>query len=272
MELVEGEEMSEVIVKKGKFEETVASNVIRQLLSAVFYLHANGVCHRDIKPNNILLSEDGKTVKLTDFNVAKFCDDEIQIKKYSSVLKSNYKMWTFTGTNAFLAPEVFIDSEYTEALDMWSVGVTIYFMLSGRHPFEAEYQLEQIELIKEAKVAFEGEQWEDISEDAKDLIGNCLKKNYQERFAPSEALMHPWICKTLKGAESNKSHEKLVTQFRAERHNSMNESANTRTLERQSSQPNLKRLPRKSDASVPQKSALSSYSKNKPAFFDEAEK
>ena len=47
-------------------------------------------------------------------------------------------MWTFTGTKSFLSPEVYLETEYTEALDIWSAGVTLYIMLSGNHPFEAE--------------------------------------------------------------------------------------------------------------------------------------
>jgi len=58
-----------------------------------------------------LYSVDGKIVKITDFNVSKFVEDKI--KKFSFLSKENYKMWTYTGTIAFTAPEVFEESEYT---------------------------------------------------------------------------------------------------------------------------------------------------------------
>jgi len=69
------------------------------------------VCHRDLKPNNILVSRDGEKLKITDFNVSKFI--EKKGKKYTSLSSENYKMWTYTGTIAFTAPEVFMDQEYT---------------------------------------------------------------------------------------------------------------------------------------------------------------
>lgn len=104
--------------------EAVASDIFKQILSGINYLHTNGVCHRDLKPNNILVSNgkttiltnihtnvvDGKIVKITDFNVSKFTEDK---KKYSSLSTENCKMWTHTGTIAFTAPEVFTETEYT---------------------------------------------------------------------------------------------------------------------------------------------------------------
>lgn len=75
-------------------------------------------------------------MKLTDFNVSKFCDKSTL--KYSAMSKQNMKMWTYTGTVAFLAPEVLEDLEYTEAVDMWGAGIVLYMMLSGYHPFKSE--------------------------------------------------------------------------------------------------------------------------------------
>lgn len=111
MELAECSEMLEVIKDLGHYSEAVASGIFKQILSGVNYLHKNGVCHRDLKPNNILVSRDGKIVKITDFNVSKFSDN--QPKAYTALSTGNYKMWTHTGTLAFTAPEVFIDSTYT---------------------------------------------------------------------------------------------------------------------------------------------------------------
>jgi calcium/calmodulin-dependent protein kinase I len=86
-------------------------------------MHEKGICHRDLKPNNILCSEDGNTVKITDFNVSKFSPDN-----FKAVCASNsdpIKMWTYTGTVAFSAPEMFEGGEYTESVDIWSAGVVL---------------------------------------------------------------------------------------------------------------------------------------------------
>jgi len=120
------------------------------------------VCHRDLKPHNILVSEDGKIVKITDFNVSKFVENKG--KKYTSLSLENYKMWTNTGTIAFTAPEVFEDAEYTEAVDMWSAGIVLYMMLCGYQPFDAEYVQDLIQLIREGKYEFHEKSWKDVSQ------------------------------------------------------------------------------------------------------------
>ncbi len=102
--------------------------------SAVIFLNQNSFVRYFCPYIKFLL--DGKIVKITDFNVSKFIENKK--KKFSFLSTENYKMWTYTGTIAFTAPEVFNDSEYTEAIDMWSAGVVLYTMLCGFQPFQAE--------------------------------------------------------------------------------------------------------------------------------------
>ena len=73
---------------------------------------------------------------------------------------------TYTGTYAFKAPEMYLDGEYTEMVDMWSAGVMLYTMLSGNQPFNGEYLDDLIEAIKEAKVKFDEDSWLGISKEA----------------------------------------------------------------------------------------------------------
>ena len=83
-------------------------------------------------------------------------------------------MWTYTGTVAFSAPEIFTTGEYNESVDMWSAGVVLYTMLSGQMPFESEYLQDLVEKIKVGDYDFPPNIWDSISEQAKDLIRNCL--------------------------------------------------------------------------------------------------
>lgn len=79
-------------------------------------------------------------MKITDFNVSKFSEHYKNFASHSEKLKMshNIKMWTYTGTMAFSAPEVFKGDCYDESIDMWSAGCILFTMLSGREPFQAE--------------------------------------------------------------------------------------------------------------------------------------
>jgi calcium/calmodulin-dependent protein kinase I len=80
------------------------------VLSAIHYLHDHFVCHRDLKPNNILCSDDFSLVKITDFNVSKFSD---QYKEFGNLENAGkIEMWTYTGTVGFSAPEIFSGGIY----------------------------------------------------------------------------------------------------------------------------------------------------------------
>ncbi|CAD8108082.1 unnamed protein product [Paramecium sonneborni] len=114
MELIQGKEMFEVINDSGHYSEDDAKELFKQLLSAIEYMHRHGICHRDLKPNNILCLQDKKQIKVTDFNVSKFSDSY----KLFGDLKDTEKieMWTYTGTVAFSAPEIFTGEGYKQQI------------------------------------------------------------------------------------------------------------------------------------------------------------
>ncbi|CAD8069289.1 unnamed protein product [Paramecium primaurelia] len=171
MELIKGKEMFEVINELGHYSESDAKELFKQLLSAIEYMHRNGICHRDLKPNNILCVE-------------KFGD-----------LKDREKieMWTYTGTVAFSAPEIFSGEGYNQMVDMWSAGCILYSMLSGQLPFLSDYLNDLIEKIKEAAIEFPNDLFEQVSEEAKDLIIQLLQKDWTFRPHPDAALKHQWF-------------------------------------------------------------------------------
>jgi len=100
------------------------AKIIRELLKTVSYIHSVGVCHRDIKPDNILYNPKKEKLKLIDFELAK-------IKKYSN---TKLEMMTRFGSPAYRAPEMF-NSLYDEKVDIWSIGVIGYRILTGKMPF-----------------------------------------------------------------------------------------------------------------------------------------
>src|SRR5579875_2947531 len=125
MEHVNGRSCAELLRDRGRFELSDAVEVVAQACRGLDYAHRNGVVHRDVKPGNLLVSEDG-VVKLADFGIAR-ATDQSSITQVGSVL----------GTAAYLAPEQARGEEAGPRSDIYSLGVVAYQLLSGRLPYEA---------------------------------------------------------------------------------------------------------------------------------------
>lgn len=124
MEFVEGETLSDILYRKGKLSNSETENILRQIVSALAYLHKKEIIHRDIKPQNFKITADG-TVKMLDFGIAKH--------KYSPKLT---QLGFVVGTIEYLAPEQFEQKEEMKS-DIWSLSVMLYELLTGFMPFDA---------------------------------------------------------------------------------------------------------------------------------------
>eukprot|EP01100_Stratorugosa_tubuloviscum_P011991 TRINITY_DN54_c0_g2_i1.p1 TRINITY_DN54_c0_g2~~TRINITY_DN54_c0_g2_i1.p1 ORF type:complete len:355 (+),score=180.86 TRINITY_DN54_c0_g2_i1:286-1350(+) len=166
--------------KKTGYSEPHASHIFRQIVSAVEYLHSMGVAHRDLKPENLLISgDDGQElVKLTDFGFAKH-------------FKGN-QLVTSLGSPGYAAPELFTMDKYDEKVDVWSLGVICYVLLSGTPPFYGETLKELTERIIAAEFDFDDACWETVSRAAKDLICHMLEKVPQKRYSAKQCADDPW--------------------------------------------------------------------------------
>ncbi len=125
MEYVEGVTLSDLIRTHGPMSPAEAAPVIAQAASALAAAHANGVVHRDVKPSNIMVREDGH-VKLTDFGIARGQTD-------AALTQTGL----VTGSPAYLAPEVATGQQATPASDVWSLGATLFHALAGHPPYDA---------------------------------------------------------------------------------------------------------------------------------------
>lgn len=183
MELVKGKELFDKIVEKGMYSERDAANIIKQVVSAVNYLHDNGIAHRDLKPENLLSSGEGASeiIKIADFGFSKSFADESE------------KLMTSCGSPGYVAPEILTAESYDKSVDMWSVGVIIYILLSGYPPFYADSAPALFKKIMDVKYDFEDSVWDDISDAAKDLIRNLLVKQPSKRFTARQVLEHEWL-------------------------------------------------------------------------------
>tara|TARA_R110002050_G_scaffold212042_2_gene348080 strand:+ start:1719 stop:3401 length:1683 start_codon:yes stop_codon:yes gene_type:complete len=181
MELAEGGELFEHIVNQGAYNEEVAIDITKQIVSAVSYLHDLNIVHRDIKPENILLKKQGTLeLKLADFGLSKMFDATV-------------RMQTTCGSPGYVAPEVLTDDLYGREVDMWSVGVIAYVLLSGFPPFYSENIKELFQQIMIAKYDFPPQYWDSVSNSAKDFVKNLLVRSPAARMTAIQALDHPWL-------------------------------------------------------------------------------
>ena len=107
-------------------------------------------------------------------------------------VSANELMTTPNGTPYYIAPEVFKGS-YTTQCDNWSMGVVMYIMLSGRPPFGGKNNNEILHNVLNGTFDFSSSVWQQISDDAKDLISKLLERQADMRFTAEEAFNHPWI-------------------------------------------------------------------------------
>ncbi|GJP33193.1 hypothetical protein CLOM_g17752 [Closterium sp. NIES-68] len=183
MELCPGGDLFERIKSRDQLSEPEAALILRQLLEALIYTHSMGILHRDVKPENILLTSPSSCtpIKLIDFGVA-------------TVLAAGTQCTEMAGTPEYMAPEVY-DEEYGTGADVWGAGVSLYVMLSGIPPFWESTNRSLEHAIRSKKVSFKHWKWAGVSVETKELITRMLEKDPRKRITAQEALEHPWIAK-----------------------------------------------------------------------------
>ncbi len=125
-ELCDGKELFDEIIQRVKFTELEAAIVTKQMLQVMAYCHEKKVAHRDLKPENVLIDSKNKgAIKVIDFGTSHVFDGK------------NHEMHQMYGTAYYIAPEV-LSGTYTEKCDLWSIGVILYVMLSGKPPFNGK--------------------------------------------------------------------------------------------------------------------------------------
>lgn len=182
MELMSGGDLFDRIGKKKSYSEADARDLIVKMLKAVGYCHAAKIAHCDMKPKNLLLmSEDNDSyIKLADFGFAARCHEPKSLTKQC-------------GTPFFVSPEILMRKPYDQQSDMWSVGCIVFLLLSGNLPFMGRSQKELFRKIVAGKYEFNADDWDDISDEAKDLVKKLLVLDPDDRMTAMDALRHPWL-------------------------------------------------------------------------------
>lgn len=141
MDYIPQPSLSSFIYQQSKSPEPLTENeiklIMKQLLEALRYLHSHKLCHRDVKPDNILYDRKKGKMWLIDFGVSKLWMEK-HVKK---------EMLTNTGTPDYKAPELYEGGGYTHAIDLWAAGVILFEMVEKRLPFQNEYLSETIRSI-----------------------------------------------------------------------------------------------------------------------------
>lgn len=217
MEFVGGGDLNDYLKKHHRMREDMVQEVTRQVLRGIEYVHAMGISHRDLKPDNILMvTEEPLVVKISDFGLAKMVQSEETFLK------------TFCGTMLYLAPEVYPayatalvagvntvkrkrnpreeagredgrnakqKKRYNQAVDMWSLGCVVHMLLTGKAPFEGKNQDDMLRLILKGYTnssLLEKFLGRDCYE-ARDFIMRLLQVNPAMRMMEQEALLHNWL-------------------------------------------------------------------------------
>lgn len=159
------------------------------MLQGINYCHSQGVVHRDLKPENFLYEskEDNSDLKIIDFGLSKV---------FRPGKGGISKMQTKAGTPYYISPEV-LAGNYDEKCDLWAAGCILYTLLCGYPAFCGDDDQEILQLVVKGKYDFEGEEWSEISKEAKDLIKKLIAKP-ERRLSASEALEHKWLKMMLK--------------------------------------------------------------------------
>ncbi|XP_057485887.1 mitogen-activated protein kinase kinase kinase 18-like [Actinidia eriantha] len=178
VEYLRGGTISDSIKKQGgSIDESVIRFYTRQIVLGLIYLHSIGLVHCDIKGQNLLICKGG--VKIADLGCAKWVEDGVTTSPFS-------------GTPAFMAPEVARGEEQGFPADVWALGCTVIEMATGSHPWPEE--TDPVSALY--RIGFSGDvpatpDW--FSGEARDFLDKCLKKDPRERWTVQQLLEHPFL-------------------------------------------------------------------------------
>jgi TolB-like protein/tetratricopeptide (TPR) repeat protein len=162
-------------LSRGPVDPRQALSVVRQVAEALAAAHRNGIVHGDVKPSNIIVV-DGDLVKLVDFGIARRDDGDIP------------GAGTLLGTTAYMSPEQTLGKPVDGRSDIWSLGVVLYELLAGRHPFRREGDDALIDAIRDGVPKPIGIARTDIGPELASVLERCLAKHPGERYASSAEL------------------------------------------------------------------------------------
>ncbi|KAI3649906.1 hypothetical protein MP228_005538 [Amoeboaphelidium protococcarum] len=178
LELVDGGELFDYLVKQGRLKEMEALKFFQQIIAGLDYCHKHLICHRDLKPENLLL-DSNKTIKIADFGMA-------------SLQVTGKMLETSCGSPHYASPEIIRGVKYDGAkADIWSTGIILYALLTGNLPFDDENIRRLLQKVKTGVYVIP----DYVPQDAADLVRRMLVVNPEKRISMQEVIRHPWFNK-----------------------------------------------------------------------------
>jgi len=176
-----GGDVFDRLAKRVSYSEMDARELSEILIETMREMHKKKICHRDMKPENLLLKSphDDSSILLADFGFAKYVPDD--------------GLSTRCGTPAFVAPEILVGKRYSTQVDMWSVGCLIYMIIGGYPPFQDETHRGLFRKIRGSNFSFHDVYWTNVSMQAKQLITNLLIVDPADRLDAEQSLSMPWF-------------------------------------------------------------------------------
>ena len=199
MEFLDGRSLKELIVGRGPAPVNVAIDYTRKILDALRFAHRNGIVHRDIKPHNVIVDAEGR-VKVTDFGIARA--GASQMTEVGSII----------GTAQYLSPEQAKGAPVDQTSDLYSVGIVLYELLTGKVPFSGdspvEIAMKHISAVPEPPSAHRP----DVPEDLDLIVLRALGKTPEERYPSAEA-MDEDLGRVAQGLAVSRETEEAATQI-----------------------------------------------------------
>eukprot|EP00483_Globobulimina_turgida_P000805 UN00806 len=188
LELINGHDLYDLtLANNTRLTEKTSAKIMYEVCNALQYLHCSGFVHRDLKPENILITNDGR-IKITDFGLA-HANFNVTLSCDSQLMK------TICGTPLYVAPEIIKGEAYNYKCDMWSMGVILYILLCGFHPFNSVVLPVLYRAIIKGDYGLTSKKWNTISKEGKDLVQCLLNVDPEKRYSAKQVKNHPWIKK-----------------------------------------------------------------------------
>ncbi|CAH8861922.1 unnamed protein product [Trichobilharzia szidati] len=211
IELADGGELFQRLTKFPVYNEKTILVYFRQMINGIKYLHEYGIIHRNLKPENILLSsrENDAIVKITDYSPQLFTTEDLDME-----------LVCFMTT--FCPPELLLSRRYDKAVDLWALGILLYIMLTGNDPYQSKTGSDLYHAILHCDIDYKSDPWKLISLNAQDAVKRLLVTDPQFRIITPNLLKHSW----LNGIDEHEQHlhsvQKNLEQFNKQRTERLN--------------------------------------------------